>query len=110
MSSLTEHLANPETVKKASEISTVLGSFISFFTGLTLNDWGVIVGIALGVGGGIFGAVLKRREHALVVQKLEAELSEIADRQKYRRQAAEGQHPYFYPSPELKVMEAPYES
>ena len=114
MATISEHLANPETVRKTADVAIygggslgVLGSAISK---LTLSDWGVIIGILVAVLGGIFGAVLKRRENRLTIRKIEAELIELEERQKYRRRLQDARPPYFHPSPELRAMEVQDES
>ncbi|MFL9610172.1 hypothetical protein ACKF11_08825 [Methylobacillus sp. Pita2] len=106
MATISEHLANPETVRKASDLSFYGGGAAAFFSGLTLNDWGIIIGILVGILGGLFGALLRRRENRLTIRKIEAELLEIEERQRYWRRLQDARPPYFHPSPELRALEA----
>ncbi|MDR5170738.1 hypothetical protein IHQ56_02795 [Methylobacillus flagellatus] len=109
MATISEHLANPETVRKTADVAIygggslgVLGSAISK---LTLSDWGVIIGILVAVLGGIFGALLKLREHRLAVRNIKAELSEREERKRYWQRLNDARPPYFHPSPELRALE-----
>lgn len=70
------------------------GAIISVVSGLSLSDWGVIVGILMAIAGGL----MKWREHVLVVRKTKAEIREIEDRRKTVRRAAEYQVAYHSPA------------
>lgn len=105
MATISEHLANPETVRKASDVAIYGGSGVGVLSGLTLSDWGIIIGILVAVLGGLFGALLRRRESRLTIRKIEAELLEIEERQRYWRRLQDAPLTYFHPSPELRALE-----
>lgn len=53
--------------EKIASTSTYTGGALAALSGLTLNEWGVIIGIALGVGG--FAANLWFKWHVIKLAK-----------------------------------------
>lgn len=89
-----EMLTSPEVVRKLEGPMMYGGALISIVSGLTLTDWGVLVGIIMGLAGG----VMKWREHRLILKKTQAEIREIEERRESVRRAAQYQVAYHNPN------------
>lgn len=87
-------LTSPEVVRKIEGPMMYGGALISIVSGLTLTDWGVLVGIVMGLAGGI----MKYREHRLLVRKTQAEIHEIEERRQSVKRAAQYQVIYHNPN------------
>lgn len=98
-----QHLVGQEPVVRAGDAILYGGAGIGI--GLTLQDWGVLIGILVAVAGGLWGAYLKKKESRLRMKLIQAQLDESAKRVEYMHQAGKSHMPYFYASPELKAME-----
>lgn len=96
-------LLNPEVARKVEWPLIIIGGLMSFISGLTVSDWGVIVGIVVGIS----GLVMKLREHQLTIRKGNAEIDEIRKRVEFMDRAGLNPLEYHTPSPALEAMKDP---
>lgn len=100
-----QHLVGQEPVIRAGDALLYGGVGAGVGISLTLQDWGVLIGIFVAVAGGIWGAYLKKKENRLKLKLIQAQIDESAERVKFMQQAGQSHMPYFYASPELKALE-----
>jgi hypothetical protein len=98
-----EILTNPEIARKVEWPMIIFGSLISFISGLSVSDWGVICGIVIGLA----GLFMKWREHSLTILKTNEEINEIKKRVVFMDRAGLSPMNYHTPSPELEAMKDP---
>lgn len=105
-----ELITSPEVIKPAASISFYGGALISIVCGLSLSDWGVILGILMTLAGGYMRwreHQFKKKEHQLVQRKAEAELHEIRTRVVFMERAGLSPMQYHQAPAELEAMKEP---
>lgn len=105
-----ELITSPEVVKPAANISFYGGALLSIISGLSLSDWGVIMGILMTVAGGYMRwreYQFKKKEHQLLQKKSEAELLEIKSRVVFMERAGLTPMQYHQPPAKLEEMKEP---
>lgn len=88
-------------------VVTFLSGVLSFFAGISLGNWGVIIGMVIT----LLGFYMKWREHRmkelehkLLMEKTNAEIFEIKTRTVFMERAGLNNTPYHTPSPALEAM------
>lgn len=94
---------NPDVARRIEWPMIITGSVTSILAGLSLSDWGVIIGILIGLA----GLVMKLREHKLTIRKTNAEINEINKRVVFMDRAGLNPVNYYTPPPELEALKDP---
>lgn len=101
---------DPGIVKKTENAMMYGGVVVSFIASISLNNWGLIIGLVVTLLGFYMKwreHRMKEREHKLTVAKTEAEILEIQTRVVFMDRAGLNQKEYHTPSPALEALKDP---